>query len=130
MILLDTTVLIDFLRGDQSVAERLRERRVGLFLTSAIVVEELSYGIRSGEEEEEEVVHGLVDGLEVVAVGRDEAALAARWRREHARGGVTLSQPDCLIAACAVTRGVPLATANVRHFPMPELTVEHWPSDG
>lgn len=127
MILLDTTVLIDFLRGDRSVAERLRKRRAGLFLTSAIVVEELSYGIRPGEED---VVRGLVDGLEIVAVGRDEAALAARWRREHARGGVTLSQPDCLIAACAVTRGVPLATANVRDFPMPELTVEHWPSDG
>jgi predicted nucleic acid-binding protein len=58
-----------------------------------------------------------------------EALLAARWRREFARDGVTLQLSDCLIAACAVTRGVPLATANVKDFPMTELTVEHWPSE-
>jgi predicted nucleic acid-binding protein len=71
--------------------------------------------------------HRLIAGLDVVSVGRVEAVLAARWRREFARRGVTLDQSDCLIAACAVTHGVSLATANVKDFPMRELTVEHWP---
>lgn len=126
MTLLDSTVLIDFLRGVEHVRERLRDRP-GVFLTSAVVVDQVLYGIRSGEGK---ATHRLIEGLDVVAVGRLEAVLAARWRREFARRGVTLQQADCLIAACAVTRGVPLATANVKDFPMEELTLEHWPSEG
>lgn len=124
MTLLDATVLIDVLRGVESVRERLRARG-GVFLTSAIVVDQILYGLRPGEER---ATQALVEGLDVVAVGHREATIAARWRREHAREGVTLHQADCLIAACALTSGATLATANVKDFPMPELTVEHWPS--
>jgi predicted nucleic acid-binding protein len=40
---------------------------------------------------------------------------------------VTLSQADCLIAAAARGVGARLATGNPKHFPMPELSTEHWP---
>jgi predicted nucleic acid-binding protein len=96
-------------------------------MTSAVVVDQVLFGIRRGEGA---ATHGLIDGLEVVSVGKREAVLAARWRREFARVGVTLDPADCQIAACAVTHGVSLATANVKDFPMKELTVEHWPSQG
>jgi len=43
---------------------------------------------------------------------------------------VTLAQGDCLIAAAAAAIGGRLATGNPRHFPMPELQVEHWPAGG
>ena len=43
-----------------------------------------------------------------------------------AEAGITLAQADCLIAAAAVSIGVPLATGNPKHFPMSELSVEHW----
>jgi hypothetical protein len=33
-----------------------------------------------------------------------------------------------LIAAAAVGIGARLATGNLKHFPMPELDVEHWPA--
>jgi predicted nucleic acid-binding protein len=41
---------------------------------------------------------------------------------------VTLSQADCVIAAAAVDLRARLITGNPRHFPMQELTVEHWPT--
>jgi len=126
MTLLDSTVLIDFLRGAEHIRARLVSRP-GAFLTSAIVVDQVLRGIRPGEAT---ATHRLIDGLEVVSVNKMEAVLAARWRREFAQSGVTLQQADCLIAACAVTHGVTLATANVKDFPMAELTVEHWPSGG
>lgn len=34
---------------------------------------------------------------------------------------------DLAIAATAVTRNLPLATGNVKDFPIPELRVEQWP---
>lgn len=126
MTLLDSTVLIDFLRGAEHIRARLAARP-GAFLTSAVVVHQVLRGIRAGEGT---ATHRLLDGLEIVSVDKTEAILAARWRREFAREGVTLQLSDSLIAACAVTHGVPLATANVKDFPMAALTVEHWPSCG
>ena len=63
----------------------------------------------------------LVDGLQLAPLGRDEAELAGGWRRDFAAQGITLSQADCLIAACAVGLGARLATGNVKDYPMPQL---------
>ena len=70
----------------------------------------------------------LVAGLWWVPLGADEGWLAGRWRQEYAARGMTLAQGDCLIAAAAATIGGRLATGNPKHFPMPELQVEHWPA--
>jgi predicted nucleic acid-binding protein len=40
---------------------------------------------------------------------------------------MTLHQADCLIAAAAVGVGSSLVTGNPKDFPMPDLTVIHWP---
>jgi len=50
--------------------------------------------------------------------------VAPRARRAR---GITIHQPDCLIAAAAARIGAPLATANVSDFPMPEVQVQDWP---
>ncbi len=69
----------------------------------------------------------LFDGLRIASIGRPEGARAGDWRRDHASAGITLAQADCLIAAAAVTLGLPLATGNPKDFPMPGLEVQHWP---
>jgi hypothetical protein len=35
-------------------------------------------------------------------------------------------QADCLVVAAAYGVGARVATGNPRHFPMPEIPVEHW----
>lgn len=124
-MLLDTTVLIDTLRGRPGIVARLQGHG-GPFLASVISVDELLFGMRAGEERS---THGLIEGLELVDLGLQQVRLASTWRREFAARGVTLKQPDCLVAGCAVTTGLPLATANVEDFPMPDLHLEHWPSE-
>lgn len=125
-VLLDTTVLIDILRGRPSTIGRLRSLRrlPGVPCTTAINVEEIQRGLRP---EETAAADQLFDGLKVVEINRAHGELAGRWRRDHAAIGVTLAQSDCLIAAAAVALAVPLATGNPRHFPLPELEVQHWP---
>ena len=124
-LLLDTTVLIDALRG-RPAADRLRE----LSLTSsppwicAVNVEEVMRGTLPGEEP---VVLQFLRSMRIAPIGAAQGELAGRWRRDYARAGVTLSQADCLIAAAAVGVGARLASGNPRHFPMAELTVERWP---
>jgi predicted nucleic acid-binding protein len=127
-LLLDTTVLIDALRG-LPAAERLRGLRASGQTPSicAVNVEEV---LRGTDPDEEAAVTRFLGGLHLAPLGRAEGELAGRWRRDHARNGLTLSQADCLIAAAAVGIGARLATGNPKHFPMPELELEHWPVGG
>jgi predicted nucleic acid-binding protein len=124
-LLLDTTVLIDALR-DRPAAERVRKLRDGAQVPwiCAVNVDEV---IRGADGEEEAPVMRLLKGLHLAPLGRIEGERAGRWRRDYARKGITLSQGDCLIAAAAVGIGARLATGNPKHFPMPELDMEHWP---
>ena len=125
-LLLDSTVLIDALRG-RSAADRLRGlRRLGVEpWVSAVSVEEVWRGLRPREESP---ARRLVRALRLAPLGAAEGERAGRWRREFARRGVTLHQADCMIASSAVGVGATLATANVSDFPMPELELQHWPS--
>jgi predicted nucleic acid-binding protein len=125
-LLLDTTVLIDALRGKEA-ADRLRALRSVSEppYVCAINVEELRRGARRGEEPAN---RRLLRGLRVVALGLEQGERAGQWRRDYAAKGITLSQADCLVAASAVTVGARLATGNPKDFPMPELVVEHWRS--
>ena len=124
-LLLDTTVLIDVLRGRPAGGRIVDLRRVGdVPLTSAINVEEVVRGLH---DDECRVASRLFDGLRIVPIGRAEAERAGVWRRSFASRGITLAQADCLVAAAAITAGATLATANVRDFPQPEVTVEEWP---
>ncbi len=123
-VLIDTTVLIDALRG-RGASPRLRGlRRAGdLPFVCAVNVDEVWRGAKPDEEES---IGRLLRGLRIAPLGRRQGELAGRWRRDFAGEGVTLHQADCLVAAAALGVDARLATGNPRHFPMPDLMVEHW----
>ena len=132
-LLLDSTVLIDALRG-RLAADRLRGlRRAGVEpWTCAISVEEIWRGINP---EEQRHARRLFKGLRLAPLGVTEGERAGTWRRVYAGRGVTLHQADCLIAAASVGIGARLATGNTADFPMAEdpdsgLVVEDWPVGG
>lgn len=124
-ILLDSTVLIDALRG-RPAAERVRmmRRRGDEPWISVISVEEIWRGLLAGEEP---MARRLLRAMRLAPLGVAEGERAGRWRRQYAEEGRTLHQADCLIAASAVAAGANLATGNPHHFPFPDLTVENWP---
>lgn len=122
---LDSTVLIDYLRGRPAV-ERLRElrKRGDVPATTTVNVEEITRGLRANETDATDL---LFAGLLVLPVDREAGRRAGTWRREFAQRGVTLWQADCLIAATAVVHGARLVTGNPKDFPMDGLQIEHWP---
>ncbi|HWY17654.1 MAG TPA: PIN domain-containing protein [Solirubrobacteraceae bacterium] len=125
MLLLDTTVLIDVLRG-RPAGERVRDlhREGQAPWICAVNVEEV---LRGAAARDEAATVRFLEGLHLAPLGRREGERAGRWRRDYARRGITLGQGNCLIAAAAVGIDARLATGNPEHFPMPELAVEHWP---
>jgi predicted nucleic acid-binding protein len=124
-IVLDTTVLIDALRG-KPAATRIRELAANreVLLTTSINVEEIARGLR---DDEANAATALFTGIRVLLIRREDGERAGRWRRDFAGAGVTLHQADCLIAAATVGFGAQLATGNPKDFPMDGLAVDHWP---
>lgn len=125
-VLLDTTVVIDLLRGRPGARARLEALRVEGDdpYVCAINVEETVRGLRPRELAAADL---LFRGLRVVPLEEHEGRQAGEWRRSFAARGRTLTQADCLVAAAALAVGGRLATGNPRDFPMGALTVEHWP---
>jgi len=113
-LLLDTDVLIDFLRG-QPQAVQLLEDTDCEFHVSAVSVAELYVGVRDGRERE--VLDQLVGVLRTIEISTEIAQQAGLWRREYGKSHGT-GILDALIAACADALQIPLATLNVKHFPM------------
>ena len=113
-LLLDTDVLIDFLRG-QPQAVQLLEDTDCEFHVSAVSVAELYVGVRDGRERE--VLDQLVGLLRTIEISTEIAQQAGLWRREYGKSHGT-GILDALIAACADASQIPLATLNVKHFPM------------
>ena len=121
-ILLDTTVLIDLLRGrgeGVAMVQHAAQSRSEL-VTSAVNVAEVHAGLRPGEETRADV---LLSGLEVLPVTKTIATMAGTFIREWSGKGRTLTLPDMLVAATALEHTMILATTNVKDFPMPELTL-------
>lgn len=124
-VLLDSTVLIDALRGRRAAGWLRAMRRQGDDpWTCAISVEEIWRGLLPGEEP---AARRLFRGLRCAPLGPSAGARAGQWRREFARRGITVHQADCLIAAAAAGIEARLATGNPSDFPMDEVTVDHWP---
>jgi predicted nucleic acid-binding protein len=125
-VLLDTTVIVDVLRGRARTIARVDALQPSgdTPYVCAITVEEITSGLRPRERE---AAAELFEGLAVAPLGMPEGRLAG-WRRRALRvRGRTLSQADALIAAAAVGIGARLATGNPKDFPMKGLVVEHWP---
>jgi predicted nucleic acid-binding protein len=124
-VLLDTTVLIDVLRGRDAAVEQLRQlRRQGdTAYLCAVNAEELARGLRSSEAD---AAARLVAGLRAAPLGSAEGWRAGEWRRDFARRGRTLSQADCLVAAAAGAVDARVVTGNPKDFPMRDVQVEHW----
>jgi predicted nucleic acid-binding protein len=113
MVVLDTTVLIDLLRGDAAARDYLRSL-ADVPSCSEISRVELVRGLRHAERDGAE---RLMAALKWVAVDEQVARHAGNlgrfWRRSHG-----LATPDLVIAATVELVGGTLATSNVRHFPM------------
>ena len=123
LAVLDSTVLIDFLRGRPAVRRIADLRQAGdVPATTAVNIEEIVRGLRPSEHR---ALDALVAGLVVLPIDEPVARSAGTWRREFASQGITLWQADCLVAAAADRQGARLCTGNPKDFPM--LDAEHWP---
>ena len=113
-LIIDTDVLIDYLRG-QSEAVAYLEGLNSELLISAITLAELYAGVREGSERTQLETFSRAFG--VLPLDRNIALNGGIYRRDYKNSHGT-GLPDALIAATAESVQARLVTLNRRHFPM------------
>lgn len=120
----DTSVLVDVLRGEVAAADALRKAlRRGPLHGSEITRLEVLAGMRPREQEATE---GLLGVLVWHPLDRQLAEVAGELGRTWLPGNRGIDSADLAIAATAVALDAALMTRNVKHFPMfPGLTAPY-----
>ena len=113
-VVLDSDVLIDVLRGMPAARAFLKDLRSPPVCSEASRVEVLR-GMRSHERRATEQLLAAVDWT---PVDRDISTRAGEFGRHYRHSHGSIGATDLIIAATAERLGLPLATRNVRHFPM------------
>lgn len=112
--LIDTDVIVDYLR-EQAEAVRYLENLTEPLLLSAITVAELYAGVREGKERV--ALETFLTAFEVVPLESAIALKGGLYRRDY-RKSHNVGLADALIAATAECKQATLVTLNRKHFPM------------
>ncbi|MFW5722772.1 MAG: type II toxin-antitoxin system VapC family toxin [Desulfohalobiaceae bacterium] len=112
--LVDTDVLVDFLRGYWKATEFIEEFSSQIIL-SPIVVAELYAGVKG--DNELSILDSFVSLFRVVPLTSEIAKSGGIYKRDFGKShGVGLA--DAIVAATAEAEKAELKTLNVKHYPM------------
>jgi len=129
-LLLDTNICIYIIKQKPAtVLQRFLEYQIGDIGISSITLSELRYGVAKSahREKNSKALNEFIIPLEVVSY--DEAASQAYGdiRASLEKAGTPIGSMDMLIAAHAVSLGIPLVTNNTREFlRIPSLNLIDW----
>ena len=114
LILVDTDMLIDFLRGCNR-AVTFVDRFSSQIILSPIVIAELYAGVKGNDELT--VLDNFISLFRVVILTAEIAKLGGLYKRDFGKShGVGLA--DAILAATAEVEKAELKTLNVKHYPM------------
>lgn len=113
---IDTDVLVDYLRGLHSAVKFLEEiTDNSVCHITTITIAELFAGVRDGKERE--VLDQFIREFQIAHLTESAAQKGGLYRRDYGKShGVGLA--DAIIAATVQDLGATLATLNSKHYPM------------
>lgn len=128
MIVLDTDVCIEILRGNKRMMHRYEESSEEAVI-SFMTVGELFYGAaKSGHtEENEQLIERFLITLRCLHTDKYIMQQFGREKGRLVKEGTSLPDADVLIACTALRYDAALVTGNTRHFMrFPGLKLEDW----
>jgi predicted nucleic acid-binding protein len=120
---LDSTVLIGYLRDTPSIGSGLRRRlsEGHTLATTCVNLAEVERGLRPRERRR---AAAFLDALRFLVTDREAARRAGRYQAEWAKLGRTIHTADAVVAGTARAHGAVLLTHNLDDFPMRDLRIE------
>lgn len=112
-LLIDTDVLVDFLRGFPKAVKYVKTHSEEIII-SAITVAELYAGVR---DEERRQLDDFISLFDVIPVSDEIAKSGGLFKQQFFKShGVGLA--DAIIAATSIISDAELKTLNTKHYPM------------
>ena len=125
--LLDTNVVVGFLKGHRQIIARMRFRPLNELGLSAIVMAELWFGAFQSRQANALMQRLQKIGLPILPFGTEDAVCTGEVRAFLGRSGNSIGPYDGLIAGHALARNLTLVTHNTREFSrVPGLRIEDW----
>ena len=125
--LLDTCLVSDYLRGVESVVQRLQKSKPSEVAISAVTVMELRYGAaRRQSPKLTAAVETFLNGISILAFDAESAERAGVMRATMEADGLSIALADCQIAATALAYDLTLVTNDSDLKRVPELKVVDW----
>jgi tRNA(fMet)-specific endonuclease VapC len=129
-LMLDTNICIYIIKQQPvAVLKRFLEYQIGDIGISSITLSELGYGVAKSthQEKNSEALDEFITPLEVVSFDEEAAHVYGAIRATLEKAGTPIGSMDMLIAAHAVSLGIPLVTNNAREFILiPALNIIDW----
>ena len=117
MTLLDTNILIHYLKGLESVVSRLQKASPREVAIPSVVAYEIEYGtLKTRSARRRAIVSELLAGFAQVPFDDAAARQAARIRVELETRGLVIGPIDLLIAGTALSRDAMLVTNHLKEF--------------
>ncbi|MDF7826409.1 type II toxin-antitoxin system VapC family toxin [Pontiellaceae bacterium B12227] len=113
-ILVDTDVMIDFLRGNPKAGALLKANTANMILP-AMVVAELYAGVRG--DQEKDTLDALMTLFRIIPVSAELARKGGLLKNQYCKSHGT-GLADAIIAATAIGEKADLKTLNTKHYPM------------
>ncbi len=118
-LMLDTNICIYIIKQQPAaVLKRFLEYQIGDIGISSITLSELRYGVANSthQEKNSKALDEFITPLEVVSFDEEAAYAYGEIRATLEKAGTPIGAMDMLIAAHAVSLGIPLVTNNTREF--------------
>ncbi len=120
-ILLDSDVIIEWLRGCQPVAGSILKllENGHTLLWTPVSTAEIFAGARKNDSARIETLFLILEMLPIsAAMGRKAGSYLQKYSRSH-----SVELGDALIAAAASVTNLPIWTINKKHYPMPDIRI-------
>ncbi len=129
-LLLDTNICIYIIKQQPAtVLKYFLEYEVGDIGISSITLSELHYGVAKSARREKnaKALEEFIIPLEIVVYDEAAAHVYGEIRAALEKAGTPIGSMDILIAAHAVSLGIPLVTNNTREFlRVPSINLIDW----
>ena len=112
--IIDTNILIDFLRGKHFFSEQ--EQIAGIHISSITAFELLHGAYKTQRKKNIQKTQELIERVHTHAFTAREADIAANLHAQLQQEGKPIDLPDLFIAATAISKNLPIHTNNKKHF--------------
>jgi predicted nucleic acid-binding protein len=116
--LIDSDILIYFLKGKQEVVQRLSQIPIDDLYISRINYTELLYGAYNSSKMNQnlKVIEPFLDNFKVLEFTKTSSLIFAKEKARLKKNGNIIADMDLMIASIAIENNCTLMSNNIKHF--------------